>query len=134
MSDQQERERCGRCFECKAGQDCTAATRLRWGQPPNEHNAHNGVACTAAEYDDCACRSGREPCSCGKPFLEDGGADGVCECCSGCMTGREPTAPPEPPMPEPWEIAWASGGEVECCVSGRCEVCAPGGFGGSRHW
>lgn len=23
---------------------------------------------------------------------------------------------------------------AECCASGRCEVCAPGGFGGSRHW
>lgn len=23
-------------------------------------------------------------CSCGKPFPEDGGKEGVCECCSGC--------------------------------------------------
>lgn len=44
------------------------------------------------------------------------------------------TACDGPPMPEPWEIAWANGAEVECCASGRCEVCAPGGFGGSRHW
>lgn len=23
---------------------------------------------------------------------------------------------------------------VECCASGKCEICAPGGFGGSRYW
>jgi hypothetical protein len=26
----------------------------------------------------------RPACSCGKPFPEDGGAEGVCECCSTC--------------------------------------------------
>jgi hypothetical protein len=56
----------------------------------------------------------------------------------------EPTgayrAIPDPPFdlppcpPSEWEIALASGAEVECCASGRCEVCAPGGFGGSRYW
>jgi hypothetical protein len=53
-------------------------------------------------------------------------------------TGAYP-AIPEPPLdgppgPPEWEIAAASGAEVECCASGRCEVCAPGGFGGSRYW
>lgn len=37
----------------------------------------------------------------------------------------------DPPSPEPWEMPAA---DVECCASGRCEVCAPGGFGGSRYW
>jgi hypothetical protein len=31
-------------------------------------------------------------CSCGKPFSEDGGAEGVCECCTGCATAPEPTS------------------------------------------
>jgi hypothetical protein len=30
-------------------------------------------------------------CSCGKPFSEDGGAEGVCECCTGCVTDPEST-------------------------------------------
>jgi hypothetical protein len=38
------------------------------------------------------------------------------------------------PAPSEREIAAASGSEGECCASGRCEVCAPGGFGGSRYW
>jgi hypothetical protein len=42
--------------------------------------------------------------------------------------------PDLPPGPSEWEIAVANGAEVECCASGRCEVCAPGGFGGSRYW
>lgn len=29
----------------------------------------------------------RTVCSCGKLFPEDGGAEGVCECCSGCAGG-----------------------------------------------
>jgi hypothetical protein len=24
--------------------------------------------------------------------------------------------------------------DIECCASGSCEVCAPGGYGGSRYW
>lgn len=40
----------------------------------------------------CGCPCAVEPatilCSCGKPFPEDGGAEGVCECCSGCAGTR----------------------------------------------
>lgn len=29
---------------------------------------------------------------------------------------------------------WPDSAPTECCASGKCEVCAPGGFGGSRYW
>jgi hypothetical protein len=40
-----------------------------------------------------------KPCSCGKDAVEDGGAEGVCECCSRCeparaaLTKRQETSP-----------------------------------------
>lgn len=43
------------------------------------------------------------------------------------LTGQwDSGCPHTPPYPEPISD--------ECCASGKCEVCAPGGFGGSRYW
>jgi len=36
--------------------------------------------------DQAAQVTGAVSCSCGKPFPEDGGAEGICECCSTCNT------------------------------------------------